>query len=282
MVSKNLPAGLGINGRVLALLPAAFLASILILDGSQPPSPSPGQAAQIHEAARAGDLARLTALLAGEAALVNLRDEGRMTPLHHAVQAKRLAAAEFLLAHGADIGMANNDQLTPLHLAATAGDAAMVKLLLERGADPKVRDMRGRPPLFLAAGLGNDLETVRLLVAASADVNDVTPRQEHVLVSTLYNGKKDIIDFLLDSGARLPDNEATINQAIYVSASNGLDRMFKIAVEMADRKNLAWWKGVSIHAPARSGSVAIAEALLGKGGDRPEEPLRRHPPSHRS
>ena len=105
---------------------------------------------------------------------------------------------------------------------------------------PRSRDIRGRPPLFLAAGPGNDLETVRLLVAAGADVNDVTPRQEHLLVTALYSGRKEIIDFLLDSGARLPDSEPTISQAIHVSASNGLDRVFAIAVEMADRKD---WRG---------------------------------------
>jgi cytohesin len=245
----------------------AFCSAILIFGGNQPASGSWGEGTEIHEAAKAGDVARLKALLAKDAALINLRDEKLMTPLHYAIQAKRLAAAEFLLANGGDIRAANDEQLTPLHLASSAGDAAAVKLLLGRRADPKLRDMRGRPPLFLACVLGNNLEAVRLLIAAGADVNDLTPRGEHILVSTLFNGKKEIIDFLLDSGARIPDDQRTITQAIYVSASNGVDRVFKLAVEMADRKGLAWWKGVPLHAPARSGSVAIAEALLAKGGE---------------
>jgi ankyrin repeat protein len=267
MAMKRPPAGLGIHVRALALPLVAFCSAILIFGGNQPASGSWGEGTEIHEAAKAGDVARLKALLAKDAALINLRDEKLMTPLHYAIQAKRLAAAEFLLANGADIRAANDEQLTPLHLASSAGDAAAVKLLLGRGADPKLRDMRGRPPLFLACVLGNNLEAVRLLIAAGADVNDLTPRGEHILVSTLFNGKKEIIDFLLDSGARIPDDQRTITQAIYVSASNGVDRVFKLAVEMADRKGLAWWKGVPLHAPARSGSVAIAEALLAKGGE---------------
>ena len=80
MVIKNLPAGLGINGRVLALLPAALLASILILDGKSAALHFPGAGAQIHEAARTGDVARLTALLARDVALVNLRDDRANDP----------------------------------------------------------------------------------------------------------------------------------------------------------------------------------------------------------
>ena len=271
MIMKRHPASLGI---------AVLLAAIVILCRNGPVAGFQGPVAEIHEAARTGDVARLKTLLARNAALVNLRDDTRMTPLHYAVQAKRLAAAEFLLASGGDIRASNDEQLTPLHLASAAGDAAMVKLLLEHSADPKVRDIRGRPPLFLAAGPGNDLETVRLLVAAGADVNDVTPRQEHLLVTALFSGRKEIIDFLLDSGARLPDHEPTINQAIYVSASNGLDRVFAIAVEMADRRGLAWWKGVPLHAPARSGSVAIAEALLARAGDVNQKNLYGVTPLH--
>ena len=265
MVMKRLPAGLGIHVQFLVLLPAAFLSATLALNTGQQASGSERRVTEIHEAAKAGDVARLKALLAKDAALINLRDESRMTPLHCAVQAKRLAAAEFLLANGADVRAASDEQLTPLHLASSAGDAAMVKLLLERGADPMLRDMRGRPPLFLACVVGNDLDVVRRLIAAGGNVNDVTPRREHVLVSTLFYGRKEIIDFLLDSGARIPEDQQTITQVINVSASNGLDRVFKIAVEMAERKGLPWWKGVPLHAAARGGSVAIAEALVVKG-----------------
>jgi ankyrin repeat protein len=251
----------------LVLFFSVLCSAILILAGSQPASGLPGEGTEIHEAAKAGDVVRLKALLTKDAALINLRDEKLMTPLHCAIQAKQLAAVEFLLTAGADVQPANDEQLTPLHLASLAGDAAAVKLLLERGADPKLRDMRGRPPFFLACGMDNNLEVVRLLIAAGADINDVTPRGETVLVSTLYYGKREIIDFLLDSGARLPDDERTISRAIYVSASNGLDRVFKLAVGMAEKKGLAWWKEVPLQAPARSGSVAIAEALLDKGAE---------------
>jgi len=267
MFIKRLPAYLGISGRVLTMSMAVLCSTIFILAGNQPASGPRGEGTEIHEAAKAGDVTRLKALLAKDAALISLRDEKLMTPLHYAVQSKQLAAAEFLLANGADIQPANDEKLTPLHLASLAGDAAAVKLLLERGADFKLRDMRGRPPLFLACGMGNNLEAVRLLIAAGADVNDVTPRGETVLVSMLFYGKKEIIDFLLDSGARIPDDERTIGRAIYVSASNGLERVFNLAVGKAEEKDLAWWKEVPLQAPARSGSVAIAQTLLAKGGE---------------
>jgi ankyrin repeat protein len=63
-----------------------------------------------------------------------------------------------------------------------------------------MREMRDRIPLFLACNWGRDLETVRLLIDAGSNVNDKNSRGEIVLVSTLYYGKKEIIDLLIDRG----------------------------------------------------------------------------------
>jgi ankyrin repeat protein len=220
---------------------------------------------EIHQAAKAGDVARLKDLLARDPKLIDSRDENGMTPLHHAVREKRPAAVDLLISGGADVQAQNVEKSTPLHLAAIAGDAAAVKRLLAAGADPKIRDIRGRQALFLACGAGNDLETVRFLVAAGADVNDVSTRGENTLLSTLYFGKKEVIEFLLESGARLPEDEPSLGRALFVSAGNGLDRVVRLAVEAAEKKGMAWEKQVSLHAAARGGSVAVVETLVAKG-----------------
>ncbi len=219
----------------------------------------------IHKAASAGDIRGLKKILGENPSLVNSPDKDRMTPLHLAIDAGKLEAASFLIHQGADVSAVNYKNETPLHLAAEKGNADAVRFLLEHHADPSVREMRDRTPLFLAANWGNDLETVRLLIDAGSDVNDVNSRGERILVSTLYYGKKEIIDLLIDRGARMPDDEGTLRRVLYVTASNGMERPFELAVKKCQKQKIEWWAGVSMHACARGGSVSIAKSLMAKG-----------------
>lgn len=176
-------------------------------------------AEDIHEAAKTGDLDHLKKILSENPSLVNSPDKDKMTPLHHAIDAGNLKAASLLISHGADVNAVNFKTETPLHIAAYEGNAGAVRLLLEHNADPTMREMRDRIPLFLACNWGNDLETVRLLIDAGSDVNDKNNRGEIVLVSTLYYGKKEIIDLLIDRGAIIPDDKEILQRVLYVTAS---------------------------------------------------------------
>jgi ankyrin repeat protein len=237
-----------------------FLILILILNGWS-------QTGDIHEAAKSGDLPQLKKILAKDPSLVNSTDKDRMTPLHHAIEGGNLEAASLLISSGADIDAVNYKKETPLHIAAYEGNAEAVKLLLAHGTDPAIREMRDRIPLFLACNWGNDLETVRLLIVAGSDVNDKNSRGERVLISTLYYGKKEIIDLLIDRGATIPDDEETLRGVLYITASNGMERPFNIAVEKSKKKGMDWWTGIPMQACARGGSVEIAKALIDKGLD---------------
>lgn len=65
------------------------------------------------------------------------------TPLFAAVQSRRVAQLELLLAAGADLQRADSMGDTPLHLAAQVNDAATALRLLQHGADPGARNRRG-------------------------------------------------------------------------------------------------------------------------------------------
>ncbi len=221
----------------------------------------------IHVAARTGDLEQLGIILGESSSLINVQDENKMTPLHHAIDGGHLEAATLLISKGADVNTVNFKEETPLHIAAYAGSASGVKLLLKHGGDPASREMRDRTPLYLACNWGNDLETVRLLIDAGSDVNDKNSRAEIVLISTLYYGKKEIIDLLIDRGATIPDDEEILQRVLYVTGSNGMERPFNMAVKKSEKQSIEWWTHVPTDACARGGSVSIARALMDKGAE---------------
>lgn len=106
----------------------------------------------IHQAAQAGDLSRVRALLAVEPGLAKRRDQKHpQTPLHLAAAQGNVPLAELLLAHGADINAVDlTTGRTPLHLAAHLGHRQMIRFLLSRGANRGVADQGGLTPLQVA------------------------------------------------------------------------------------------------------------------------------------
>jgi ankyrin repeat protein len=220
------------------------------------------------QALEAGDLETFRALVDSDPSLIGRQDEDGMTPLHHAAREGQAGVVELLLERGADVGIRDAEDRTPLHHAANLGDAEATRLLLAHGADVMAREFRGRTPLFIACNWGENPEVVRLLLDAGADVNDRTPgRGEEILFSTLFYGMPEIISLLLEAGARLPEDDQSISRAVYVSASNGLEQVFEVAVQMAEGRAISWWEDVPFHAAARGGSVSIGESLLARDGD---------------
>ncbi len=148
----------------------------------------------IWEAAAVGDLARVQALIAGDATLLNatapdgfhllglaaffghvellawLLTEGadanapaanamRVRPIHSAAAHRQphvaLTMVQSLLDHGADVNVVQHGGWTPLHQAAAHGQQALVELLLVHGADPTATSEDGRTPAEMAQANGH-------------------------------------------------------------------------------------------------------------------------------
>ncbi len=78
---------------------------------------SPALCDAIHNAALAGDLAKVKALVKVNSSLVISQGTRNGTPLHFAVQHNHLDSAQFLLAHHADVNPNDNNGWSPLRFA---------------------------------------------------------------------------------------------------------------------------------------------------------------------
>ncbi|MBU0638688.1 MAG: ankyrin repeat domain-containing protein [Planctomycetes bacterium] len=85
---------------------------------------------KVLDAARAGDLARLTEILKSDPELVNVCDSKGRTPLHLAAYLGHTDAVRFLLAHGATPDLRDRHGRRPIDAAAVRGRRAVVSLLV--------------------------------------------------------------------------------------------------------------------------------------------------------
>ena len=162
--------------------------------------------ADIHEAAKKGDLAALTAALkAGND--VNMIDSGA-TPLYYAAIRGHLDAAKLLIAHGADVNVKTKFG-SPLMAAGAKGGPELVNLLLANGAETNA-EPESQTALHLAAEHGC-LDCVKALVVAGANVNAqhrYTPRNETLVTTPLHLAifyeHSDVADYLISHGVIFP------------------------------------------------------------------------------
>ncbi len=187
---------------------------------------------EFYSAIRNNDLARLESLIRGGAD-VNTRDRHSETPLMYAAyvgsldamklllkdgasidaqsqsgataliwSATDLAKVRLLIDHGANVNLATKRRRTALLVAAMSDPSAeIVKLLIEKGADPKAVDFL-KTTALRAATLGNDTQTIRILIDAGVDVNAADlPGISPLMMAAGWNGNTPAVEMLLAKGA---------------------------------------------------------------------------------
>lgn len=114
---------------------------------------------------------------------------------------------------------------TALMRAAAAGNAGMVRLLLDAGADVTVGDAQD---VLLGLALdARDLDTIRVLLAAGADVAD--PGGDYALMQAISLNNTDWVDLLLQAGASMEGGNGTPLELAVVQNSIEMVRMLLAA-----------------------------------------------------
>ncbi|MGH9318650.1 MAG: ankyrin repeat domain-containing protein [Vicinamibacteria bacterium] len=168
---------------------------------------APGQ--ELVAAARAGENARVSALLAAGAP-VDSQDEEGSTALMVAALRDDEQMIEALLSAGADPNLRNSRGETALLL--TAGRSpGIVRALLASGAGVNLKDNEGQTPLIAAAS--SRPESVRLLLESGADVAQQDKTGVSALTVAEAAGATEIEALLREAGA-VPSREDRLHEAI--------------------------------------------------------------------
>jgi cytochrome c len=178
-------------------------------------------AGPLHDAAKAGDVAQIKALL-DQGADIN-ENPGTATPLYFAINTQHADAAKLLIERGADVN-ARSTWGTPLHAAASKGMTEIATLLLDRGADPNAL-WNTLTPLHMAAKAGQ-LDVTRVLLDRGADINALTAADEPALHYAIGFRHADVADLLRERATPTPRAQ-TVDPLL---ATADVEHGFKIAV----------------------------------------------------
>ncbi|MBK6852727.1 MAG: ankyrin repeat domain-containing protein [Burkholderiales bacterium] len=194
----------------------------------------------LFAAAQKGDLAKLSRLLAGGAA-VNARDSHGRTPLHVATFARQREVIRALAAAGADLSLLENDRYDAVTIAAVADDEETLRVLLSLGASAKLTTSRyDGTALIAAAHLGHD-GVVRQLIAAGAPLDHVNNLHWTALIEAIVLGDGGrrhvaVLRALVDAGASLTLADAQGRKPLDLAQARGYTEMVRILGEAAARR----------------------------------------------
>ena len=220
---------------------SAPMVETLLAAGADPNLARPNGETALLLASRAGDVDVVRALVAGGADVTAKTSRG-FTSLIFAAAEGHAAVARVLVETGADLS-ARSEAIIPKgrgQYSAPEADepkrlrknqALHIRQLKQDGDGDPRRPQGGLTPLLYAAMAG-DLETVRLLVAAGADVDEAAPDGVTPLIMTLTRGieeglwrlpagrNEDIAVFLLEQGAD-PNLVEAGYTALHVASATG-------------------------------------------------------------
>jgi len=192
---------------------------------------------QLIDAARNGDVAAAQTLLAGGADANTAQGDG-MTALHWAAERGHAAVADLLLSAGATVDAKTRiGSYTPLHLASRGGHGSIATALLDAGADPHATTTgSGVTPVHLAAGAMDGAEVVTELLRRGADVDapEASSGQTPLMFAGAYNRTEAVVALLeYDADPAVRTESIDVLRSMAVDREAGI-RLYDVIGEFQD------------------------------------------------
>ncbi|HSG28931.1 MAG TPA: ankyrin repeat domain-containing protein [Candidatus Krumholzibacterium sp.] len=261
-------------------------------------------AGEIHDAVRAGDVARVRAILQADPGAVNERDSESQfaeLPIHYAATVGNVEIARLLIEAGAQVDAGDSDNSTALGVAGMRRHVDMVNFLLEQGANVNHRDRKADTPMSFACYRGNEA-VIDILLEAGADLYFRSPNGETLLhracqrgLPTLarriiengvdidtqadhgatplgyaaISGDVDIARMLIEAGARVnpPIKEGQMSPLAYNTWSGNLDCARLLIANGADVNDRMFGRRTILTAAVQNTPVEFVQLLLDSGAE---------------
>jgi len=138
------------------------------------------------------------------------------TPLVEAIAQHEQEIFDLLLSAGADVNLGEKQGIAPLGAAAWYRDAHAVTELLKRGAKIEARNEEGYTPLLSAASRFGNLNTIKVLIAAAADIKATTAAEGQTAVMLAAQAQDfEIVNLFIDLGLDPCAHDKTGKTAVY-------------------------------------------------------------------
>lgn len=201
------------------------LANSLLTAGANPNTRDVYGKTALHYAADR----KMLALLLAHGAQVNIADNTGLTPIFAMVHLQDAgAAARLLLDKGARVDLADHDGNTLLHAVAPYGaNTALAALLLTHGAAVDARNHDGATPLHLSAEFSDTAEMVALLLAhgAAVDARDKDGNTPLHRLARRPTADEAVLKILFAHGAQLTARNKQKQTPLDVADKDGHDTM---------------------------------------------------------
>jgi serine/threonine protein kinase len=238
-------------------------------DTSPPPVDSSVQSpiADIHDAAKSGDIERVRALLNSNPNLISSKTDEGLTPLHEAALYGRKEVVELLLGRKAEINSTDNGGGTALHYAAMNAHKDVVELLLANNIEVDATNLDGDTPLDYAAMKGHN-DIIKLLLAKKANVNATDKLGTDALHFAAQEGHTDVVELLLDNKAEVNAKNNKGQTPLQLAAKNGYKEVAALLLaNKADANASDIHGGTPLHYAAATGQKDVVELLLANKAD---------------
>ncbi|XP_030061512.1 ankyrin-3-like [Microcaecilia unicolor] len=240
----------------------------------------------LHMAALKDD-SKLAQLLLRNGALVDAKDEKRLTPLHYAISQGFEKTARVLLEAGASIdssiidaafnsnnhaifslllqhskGLSPDTMVSMLFKAVQANLHGIIMALIDRGTDMNAKNDMDYTPLLLAVELGNT-ESAQALIEKGAHLDERLPNLNTALHLAVQAGVISTIKLLIEKGLNAnvggPGDQTPLHVAAFYNKPDVADALVTAGAKIdAVTKDLA----TPLHIASQRGNVDVAQCLL--------------------